>query len=110
MTWKQLPSLALGNDFWETNAGEFPEVTATAEGCSDCWKLWQLLEAAATAGSCDGLPARPRMTENALSIQIVIFSTQLQQTETSERKLFISQHGISMCHSERYSNFYGLYI
>ena len=27
------------------NAGEFPEVTATAGGCSDCWKLRQLLEA-----------------------------------------------------------------
>ena len=29
------------------------------------------------------------MTENALSILIVIFSTELQQTEISERKLFI---------------------
>ena len=43
MTWKQLPSLAFGNDFQETNAEEFPEVTATADGC----------------GSCGGLPARP---------------------------------------------------
>ena len=33
------------------------------------------------------------MTENALSILIVIFSIQLQQTETSDRKLFIFQHG-----------------
>ena len=30
MTWKQLPRLALGNDFRETNVGELPEVTATA--------------------------------------------------------------------------------
>ena len=43
---EQLPSLALENDFWETNVGEFPEVTATAGGVaatvgssSDCWKL-----------------------------------------------------------------------
>ena len=41
MTWKQLPSLALGKDFWEMNAGEFPEVTAAAGN-------------AATVGSCDG--------------------------------------------------------
>ena len=61
MTWKQLPSLALGNDFLKTNAGEFPEVTATAGGCSDCWKLrWVAGEAR-------------NMTENALSILIVIF-------------------------------------
>ena len=33
------------------------------------------------------------MTKNALSILIVIFSVQLQQTEISERKLFIFQHG-----------------
>ena len=57
----ELTSLALGNDFWETNVGEFPEVTATAGGCSDCWKLQCLLEAAVTAGSCDGLLARPTM-------------------------------------------------
>ena len=33
------------------------------------------------------------MTENALSILIIIFSIQLQQTETSDRKLFIFKHG-----------------
>ena len=54
MTWKQLPSLAHGNDFWETNAGELPEVTATAGGYGNCWKLRQLLEAA------DGLPVARR--------------------------------------------------
>ena len=65
MTWKQLLSLALGNE-WDYG-GEYPEVTATAGGCSDCWKLWRLLEAvvtleaAATAGSCDRLPGRPTM-------------------------------------------------
>ena len=32
--------------------------------------------------------------ENALSILIVIFSVQLQQTEISDRKLFIFQHGV----------------
>ena len=34
------------------------------------------------------------MTENALSILIVYFSVQLQQTEISDRKLFIFQHGM----------------
>ena len=65
---EQLPSLALGNDFWETNAGEFPEVTATTEGvaatvksCGNCWKLrWVTSEA-------------HNMMENALSILNVIF-------------------------------------
>ena len=33
------------------------------------------------------------MTENALPILIVIFSVQLQQTEISERKLFIFHLG-----------------
>ena len=33
------------------------------------------------------------MTENALSILILIFSAQLQQTETSDRKLFIFHLG-----------------
>ena len=37
------------------------------------------------------------MTENALSILIVIFSAELQQTEISERKLFIFHLG---CHCE----------
>ena len=32
------------------------------------------------------------MTENALSILIIIFSVQLQQTETSDRKVFIFYH------------------
>ena len=29
---------SLRNDFPETNVWEFPEVMATAGGCSDCWK------------------------------------------------------------------------
>ena len=33
------------------------------------------------------------MTENALSILIIIFSVELQQTEISVRKLFLFQHG-----------------
>ena len=44
------------------NAGELPKVTATAEGCGDCRKLrW-------VAGEVRN------MTENALSILIVIFT------------------------------------
>ena len=41
-----------------------------------CQRLLQLLEVAATVGSCGGLLARPtscNMTENALYILIVIF-------------------------------------
>ena len=56
------------------------EVAETVGSYVDCWKLrW-------VAGE-----ASNRM-ENALSILIVIFSVQLQQTETSDRKLFIFQH------------------
>ena len=46
----------------------------------------------AGSGSCDGFPVRPAMTKNVLSI-LIIFSVQLQQTEISDRKLFIFQHG-----------------
>ena len=49
--------------------------------CGDSWKLRQI------AGEARN------MTENALSILIVIFSIQLQQTEISERKLFIFHLG-----------------
>ena len=75
MTWKQLPGLALGKDFWEMNAG-------VSIGYSNCWRLQR--RAAGEAAN---------MMENALSIVIVIFSAQHQQTETSDRKLFIFQHG-----------------
>ena len=53
-----------------------------------------------TVGRCgDGCKLRRiagearNMTENAISILIVIFSIQLQQTQISERKLFIFHHG-----------------
>ena len=57
------------------------EAAATAGSCGDCWKLQRVADKA-----CN-------MTENALSILIVIFSIQLKQTETSDRKLFIFQNG-----------------
>ena len=47
----------------------------------DCWTLRRV------AGEAHN------MTENALSI-FIIFSVQLQQTEISDRKLFIFQHGV----------------
>ena len=79
---------------WETNAGVFPKVTATAGGCSDCWKLRRV------AGEAHNV------TENTLSIWI-IFSLQLQQTETSDRKLFFFQHGLlvmqTLCNIREYS-------
>ena len=40
---------------------ELPEALATAGGCSDCWKPWRV-----AGDACN-------MTENALSILIVIF-------------------------------------
>ena len=49
----------------------------TVGSCGDSWKLRRV------AGEASN------MMENALSILIVIFSAQLQQTEISERKLFI---------------------
>ena len=53
----------------------------TVGSCGDSWKLRRV--AAETSN----------MTENALSILIVIFSVQLQQAEISERKLFIFHLG-----------------
>ena len=44
--WKQLPSLALGNDFWETNVGELKEVTEFAATVGSC-------------SNCEGLPVMP---------------------------------------------------
>ena len=51
----------------------------TVGGSGNCWKLRRV------AGEARN------MMENALSILIVIFSIQLQQTEISDRKLFIFQ-------------------
>ena len=60
-----------------------------------------LMFAAAAPGSCGGLPVRAGdMTENALFILIVIFSVQLQQTEISERKLFIFHLGLETTSSD----------
>ena len=55
---------------------------ATVGCCGDGWKLRRV------AGEARN------MTENALSISIVIFSVHLQQTEISERKLFIFHLGV----------------
>ena len=57
------------------------EVAATVGSYSNCWKLRRV------AGEARN------MMENALSISIVIFSVQLQETEISDRKLFIFHHG-----------------
>ena len=59
---------------------------ANVGSCGVCWKLRHLLEAQRVAGKARN------MTENALSI-LIVFSVQLQQTEISDRKLFIFQHG-----------------
>ena len=80
------------------------EAAPSVGSCCICWKLQRLLEAAASAGSC-GICWKLRwvagkarnMAENALYILIVLFSLQLQQTEISDRKLFIFKHGIGKC-------------
>ena len=54
--------------------------------CGNCWTLRRRVAGEAR-----------NMTENALSIWIVIFSVHLQQTETSERKLFIFHFGVLPC-------------
>ena len=58
------------------------DTAATVGSCGDSWKLrrWVAGEARNT-------------TENGLSMLIVIFFVQQQQTEISERKLFIFQRG-----------------
>ena len=65
-----------------TNHGDMstfskPVPAVTVGSCGDSWKLRRV------AGEASN------MSENALSILIVIFSAQLQQKEISERKLFI---------------------
>ena len=60
------------------------EVAATVRSYSNCWKLRRVAVEA------------HNMTENALSILILIFSAQLQQTETSDRKLFIFHLGANV--------------
>ena len=55
--------------------------TVTVGSCGICWKQRRV------AGKARN------MTETAPSILIVIFSVLLQQTQISDRKLFIFQHG-----------------
>ena len=63
--------------FAVANCALNPRFAAVTVGsCGDSWKLRQ------AAGEASN------MMENALSI-LIIFSAQLQQTEISERKLFI---------------------
>ena len=68
--------------FAVANCALNPRFAAVTVGsCGDSWELWRV------AGEASN------MTENALSILIVIFSVQLQQTEISQRKLFIFHLG-----------------
>ena len=61
--------------------------TVTVGSCSHCWKLQRVADEARN------------MMENALSILIVIFFVQLQQTEISNRKQFIFQSSFMMFHN-----------
>ena len=95
MTWKQLPSLALGNECGRVSRGysncwrlqRLLEATATVGSCGNCWKLRRLLEAAT------GCRRGPQYDGKCSFYLIHIFSAQLQQTETSDRKLFIFHLG-----------------
>ena len=63
---------------------ETTSVKRMRESYGNCWKLQWVADEA-----CN-------MTENASSILIVIFSVQLYQTKTSERKLCIFRCGIAL--------------
>ena len=67
----------------ETNAGELPEVTATA-GCCDCWKPQRV------AGDARKYDGKCSFYYNCY------FYTQLQQTETSDKNLSIFLSGKKM--------------
>ena len=64
--------------------------TVTVGSCGDSWKLWRV------AGEASN------MMENAVSILNVIFFVELQQTEISERKLFIF-HLRSLLKNQQYN-------
>ena len=86
-------SLALGNDFRETNAGELPEVKSTAGGCGNCWKLRRV------TGKVRN------MTENDLSILIVIFPYNYNKPRPQTESCVLSSKdhshtGISMAGAE----------
>ena len=75
---EELPSLSLGN-----------ECGRVSRGYSNCWRYYSdWLKLRRVTGEAHN------MTKNTLSILIVIFFIHLQQTETSDRKLFISQHSL----------------
>ena len=80
VTWKQFPSLALGNECWRVS-----------RGYSNCWRLQWLLEAVATFGSCSDCWKLRRvageacdMTENVLSI----FNCDFFRTTPTNRDLW----------------------
>ena len=73
------------------NATTCNAMTSTGLGCRLGWKLRRV------AGEAQN------MMENALSILIVIFSIQLKQTETSDRKLCVFHHS-SVTHLRSYTN------
>ena len=73
------------------------EAMATVGSCGNCWKLRLVASKARN------------MTGNALSILIVTFSVQLQQTENSDRKLFLFHHGW-WCGSRQVSSDMGLEV
>ena len=82
--WRQLRLSQTTNFFFQCTAtaggvAGLLEAAATVGCCGDCWKLRRV------SGKSRN------MTENSLSILIVLSSV---QTETTDRKLFIFQHGL----------------
>ena len=92
-TWKRM---------WESfqRLQQLQEVAATVGSCGDCWKLRRLLEAET---SCWRGPQYDGKC--SLYILIVIFFVQLQQTETSDRKLFILNYEL-LCNLYEVLNIY----
>ena len=76
------------DDAWKTPSCICQLCIKSEVYCSDSWKLRRVAGKACNT------------TENILSILIVIFSAQLQQTKISERKLFIFQHGANAIYKE----------
>ena len=93
-TQKQLPCLALGNDFpvghseMTSQFGTLKRILENKCGMGELQRLWQLLEAAA------GCQRGPHYDRKCSFYYYFYFSVQLQQTETSERKLCIFQPGL----------------
>ena len=72
-----------GNDFPVCHSALGNKFRSVARGYTNCWRLWQLLEAVVGCRRCLQYDGKCSFYLN------YYFSVQLQQTETSDRKLSI---------------------